>query len=270
MWENSATRRNVALLRQDGHRFVGPAVGPLAGGDVGPGRMAEPEEIMVALAAMMNPVLAGWKVLVTAGGTREPIDPVRFIANRSTGMMGHAIAAEAACRGADVSLVTTSSLPTPTAVHRVAVDTADEMAEAVLSRAANVDVVVMAAAVSDFKPGTVATVKLRRADGPPHIALTTTPDILAAVAAMAQRPFLVGFAAETGPSEGAEEKARTKGADLIVANDVTAPGSGFGTATNQVTILDPTGGADEWPLLSKDEVASRLWDLIAEKAIRRV
>jgi len=266
MWENAATQRNVSTLMADGYRFVGPASGALAGGDTGPGRMVEPEEIITALSAMMNPELAGWDVLVTAGGTREPIDPVRFIGNRSTGKMGHAIAAEAARRGARVTLISTSTLETPPGVDRVAVETADEMAEAVLECAPSVDVAVMAAAVADFKPAEVSDRKLRRKEGPPLLRMTKTPDILAAVAALEARPFLVGFAAETGPADAAVEKARDKGADFIVANDVSAQGSGFGTETNQVSILDPEGAIDAWPLMSKQEVAVHLWDLIAERA----
>lgn len=266
MWENAATRRNVSTLEADGYRFVGPASGPLAGGDTGPGRMVEPEEIVTAIAAMLNPRLAGWDVMVTAGGTREPIDPVRFIGNRSTGKMGHAIAAEAARRGADVTLVSTAALETPPGVVRVEVETAEEMAEAVLTRASTVDVVVMAAAVADFRPVEVAESKLRRREGPPELKMTTTPDILSDIAALEPRPFLVGFAAETGPRDGALSKAMGKGADFVVANDVTAKGSGFGTDTNQVSILDPDGTIDDWPLLSKDEVARRLWDLIALRA----
>ena len=266
MWENAATRRNVATLVADGYRFVGPTSGALAAGDTGQGRMVEPEEIVVALSAMMNPQLEGWYVLVTAGGTREPIDPVRFIGNRSTGKMGHAIAAEAARRGARVTLVSTSDLETPPGVDRVAVETADEMAEAVLQVAGAVDVAVMAAAVADFKPAEVSDRKLRRRQGPPLLTMTKTPDILAAVAALDPRPFLVGFAAETGPSDAAIDKARSKGADLIVANDVTAEGSGFGTDTNEVTILEPDGTIDSWPLMSKTEVAVGLWDLIVRRA----
>ncbi|NOY56122.1 MAG: bifunctional phosphopantothenoylcysteine decarboxylase/phosphopantothenate--cysteine ligase CoaBC [Actinobacteria bacterium] len=266
MWENAATRRNVSTLMTDGYRFVGPASGALAGGDSGPGRMVEPEEIVTALSAMLNPELAGWDVLVTAGGTREPIDPVRFLGNRSTGKMGHAIAAEAARRGARVTLISTSALETPPGVDRVTVETADEMAEAVLERASRVDAVVMAAAVADFKPAQISDRKLRRKEGPPMLELTKTPDILAAVAALETRPFLVGFAAETGPVDAAIEKARDKGADFIVANDVSAQGSGFGTETNQVSILDPDGAIDTWPLMSKQEVAVRLWDVIVERA----
>lgn len=264
MWENPATRRNVATLRQDGHRFVGPASGPLAGGDVGEGRMSEPEEILVALAAMIDGRLDGWRIVVTAGGTREPIDPVRFIGNRSTGKMGYAIARQAARRGADVVLVSSSSLQAPPGVVLVPVETAEEMAAAVSREASDASVVVMAAAVADFRPSAPHSTKLRRADGPPALHLEPTVDILRELGAKEKRPFIVGFAAETGPADGAKPKAGR--ADLTVANDVTAPDSGFATDTNRVTLFDADGNAEEWPLLSKDEVAARLLDEIEKRA----
>ncbi len=176
--------------------------------------------------------------------------------------MGIAIAEEAAGRGADVTLVTSSALPVGRGIEVVAVETADEMATAVWDRAGGFDVAVMAAAVADFKPADAAGTKLRRAEGPPEVELVPTPDILAGVAEMDDRPYLVGFAAETGPAEGASAKARDKGVDLLVANDVTRDDSGFGTDTNQVTIIDPDGTADAWPVMTKRQVAARLWDLI--------
>ena len=268
MWEHAATRRNVATLRDDGYRFVGPATGSLAGGDVGEGRMVEPDEILVALAAMLDPSLAGWRFLVTAGGTREPIDPVRFIGNRSSGKMGYAIARAAARRGAEVVLVSSSALPVPPGVTIVPVETADEMAEAVERRIGACDVVIMAAAVADFRPADPQMRKLRRVDGPPRLELEPTVDILGGLGSEdGERPFIVGFAAETGPVDGA--RAKTARADLTVANDVTAAGSGFGTDTNQVTIFDAEGNADPWPLLSKNEVAGRLLDVIQRKTAPR-
>ena len=268
MWEHPATRRNVATLLEDGYRFVGPTTGPLAGGDVGEGRMVEPEEILSALAAMLDPSLEGWRFLVTAGGTREPIDPVRFIGNRSSGKMGYAIARAAARRGAEVVLVSSSALPAPPGVTVVPVETAEEMAEAVGRRVAACDVVIMAAAVADFRPADPQTRKLRRVDGPPHLELEPTVDILGGLGSEdGERPFIVGFAAETGPVDGA--RAKTARADLTVANDVTAAGSGFGTDTNQVTIFDAEGNADPWPLLSKNEVAGRLLDVIQRKTAPR-
>ncbi len=263
MWEHPATRRNVERLHADGYHTVGPESGDLAGGDVGPGRMAEPEDIVAALAGLLARPLDGWTVLVSAGGTREPLDPVRYVGNRSSGKMGHALATEAARRGAAVTLVTTAAAPVAAAVEVVEVETAEGMAEAVWSRATAVDVAVLAAAVADFRPKAPADAKLRRADGPPDIVLEPTPDILAGVAASDPRPFLVGFAAETGPPEGAIDKARSKGVDLLVANDVTAPGSGFGTDTNRVALITPDGEVEQWEERPKAEVAAALWDRIA-------
>lgn len=262
MWEHPATGRTMELLTGDGVTVVGPTSGALAGGDEGPGRMSEPDEIVSALDGLLDAPLSGVNVLVTAGGTREAIDPVRYIGNRSSGKMGHAIAGEAARRGAAVTLVTTSGLPTATGVRRVAVETAAEMASAVDE--ADADIAVMAAAVADFRPADPSAGKLRRLDGPPEIRLEPTPDILASVAARPDRPFLVGFAAETGGIEGAVVKAKRKGVDLLVANDITEPGAGFSVDTNRVTIVHPDGRTEAWPLLTKNEVAVRLWDLIQE------
>jgi phosphopantothenoylcysteine decarboxylase/phosphopantothenate--cysteine ligase len=263
MWEHPATRRNTERLAGDGALFVGPASGSLAGGDEGPGRMVEPEQIVAAVeAALGGGPMAGWRILVTSGGTREPIDPVRFLGNRSSGKMGHALAAEAVRMGAHVVLVTTEPAAAPAGAEVIAVETASEMATAVWERAAEVDVAVMAAAVADFRPASPAGEKLRRADGPPALELEPTPDVLAGVAAMRERPFLVGFAAETGPAEAAVAKAVSKGVDLLVSNDVTEPGSGFGTDTNRVTLITPDGSVEPWELLSKHDVAARLWERV--------
>ena len=264
MWEHPATRRNVAVLANDGVHLVGPSAGPLAGGDRGPGRMVEPEEIVGTLEAALGAgSLAGWSVLVTAGGTREPIDPVRYVGNRSSGKMGNAIAIEAAERGAEVVLVTTVPAPSHPRVSVVAVETADEMASAVWDAAPKADVLVMAAAVADFRPAHPLDQKVRRANGIPDLELAPTPDILAGVADMDPRPFLVGLAAETGPVAAAAAKATGKGLDLLVANDVSAPGSGFGTDTNAVTVFDRDGSPEAWPTMTKQAVAARLWDRIA-------
>ncbi|MGH9164418.1 MAG: phosphopantothenoylcysteine decarboxylase, partial [Acidimicrobiales bacterium] len=214
--------------------------------------------------------LAGVRVLVTAGGTREPIDPVRFIANRSSGRQGHAVAAEAAAQGASVTLVTTSDLAPPPGVEVVAVETAAEMEGVVLARLAEVDVVVMAAAVADFRPKAPAGEKLKRADGLPELVLEPTPDILGAVCA-ARRPgvIVVGFAAETTDltTRAAAKQARV-GADLMVANDVTVPGAGFGHDTNQVVLLHRDGREQAVAMTTKAEVARLVLHAVA-RLLRR-
>jgi phosphopantothenoylcysteine decarboxylase/phosphopantothenate--cysteine ligase len=258
MWEHPATRRNLETLRGDGHVIIGPETGPLAGGDTGIGRMSEPETILEAIEAEFAPVESSLQVLVTAGGTREPIDPVRFIGNRSSGKMGHAIANEAARRGHRVTLVTSSDLPALPMVKVVTVETAEEMLEAVAGTPT--DLAILAAAVADFRPALAHDTKMPRADGPASIELTTTPDILASVVARDPKPVVVGFAAETGGVERAIEKAKAKRVDLMVYNDVTEPGSGFGTDTNRVVVIDRDGASETWPMLPKAEVASRLLD----------
>ena len=262
-WENPATVRNMDLIRGDGHIVVGPGKGALAGGDEGRGRMSEPEEIFEAVVALFEPgPLAGRKVLVTAGGTREPLDPVRYLGNRSSGKMGNAIAVSAARLGADVTLVTTVAAPLAR-IEVIEVETAEQMAAAVWERAPGCDVAVLAAAVADFRPADPSGGKLKRASGPPEIELEPTPDILGGVAALDDRPFLVGFAAETGPVEDAIAKGKHERADLLVANDVGRDDSGFGTDTNQVSLVGPDGTVEPWPVITKAEVADRLWDRIA-------
>lgn len=263
MWEQPATARNIERLRADGRILVGPASGPLAGGDAGSGRMVEPEEIVDAVAALFPASLAGMTVLVTAGGTREAIDPVRYIGNRSSGKMGHAVAAEAARRGAAVTLISAARLPAPPGVELVAVESADDMANQTWERTPGTDVAVLAAAVADFRPKVAADTKLARTDGAPDILLEETPNVLRGV--IERRPdtmTIVGFAAETGSLERAFHKAATYGVDLLVANDVSEAGSGFGTDTNRVTFIAPDGTTEELPHLTKSEVASRLWDRI--------
>jgi len=265
MWRNPATQRSMAALAKDGVHVVGPISGPLAGGDEGEGRMVEPEAILAMVEDVLAGAMSGKRVLVTAGGTREPIDPVRYIGNRSSGKMGHEIADEAARRGAEVVLVTTSLLSSHHWVTRVDVETAEEMAEAVA--AAEADVAVMAAAVADFQPAQPAEEKLSRASGPPQLVLVPTPDVLGAVAARSKRPYLIGFAAETGSLDRAVEKARTKGVDLLVANDVSREGAGFGTDTNIVSIVEPDGSIDHWPMMAKSDIARRLWDLVESRIV---
>jgi len=263
MWEHPATQRNIATLIADGYTIVGPDVGALAGGDEGVGRLADPDEIAESVAGVLpGGRLSGQRVLVTAGGTREPIDPVRFIGNRSSGKMGNAIAVASARRGAAVTLVTTAPAPRHPRVEVIAVETAREMADAVWKAAEDADIALMAAAVADFAPEHPEATKLRRAAGPPQVVLGPTPDILGGLAAMEKRPFLVGFAAETGSIEAAVDKAREKGVDLLVANDVTALGSEFGSDTNEVVIVLPDGSTEPWELMTKSEVAERLLDRI--------
>ncbi len=266
MWEQPATRRAVQLLKNDGRYLVGPVSGALAGGDTGPGRMAEPEEILLAAAAVFDASLSGLTVLVTAGGTREAIDPVRYVGNRSSGKMGHATAMEAARRGARVVLVTAA--PTarmPETVEVVEVESAEDMAREVWSRAAMIDVAVLAAAVADFRPVAVAPTKLARADGPPRIVLEPAPNVLAGLVERVGRgTTVVGFAAETGGLDRAVWKAASYGVDFLVANDVTLPGSGFGTDTNQVSIIFPDGSRQALALMTKREVAAEIWSRVVD------
>lgn len=266
MWEHPAVQDNIDTLRRRGVHIVGPASGRLAGGDVGAGRMAEPAEIVEAVVAVLAPQdLVGLRVVVTAGGTREPIDPVRFISNRSSGKQGHALADEAAARGAAVTLVTTTDRPAAPGVEVVRVETAAEMADAVLSRSDDADVVVMAAAVADFRPKAPAPEKIKKADGPPEIVLEPTTDILAELGRR-RRPgqVIVGFAAETSDVRAnAAAKLARKGIDLMVANDVSAPGAGFEHDTNRAVLLDRAGGATELPLMDKRLVARAVFDAVA-------
>jgi phosphopantothenoylcysteine decarboxylase / phosphopantothenate---cysteine ligase len=263
MWEHPATQRNVETLRSDGYHLVGPESGALAGGDEGTGRVAEPDDILEAIEHLLTPSTEARRYLITAGGTREPIDPVRFLGNRSSGKMGHAIANEAARRGMDVTLVTTSDLPVVSAVKVVPVETAQEMLDAVSG--IETDVAIMAAAVADFRPADPSEGKLSRSEGLDSIALEANPDILASVVARQPRPYVVGFAAETGDLDRAIEKARVKQVDLLVYNDVSEPESGFGTDTNRVVVIDGEGSTDAWPMMAKDDVAARLIDRIMDE-----
>jgi phosphopantothenoylcysteine decarboxylase/phosphopantothenate--cysteine ligase len=306
MWTHPATRSNVERLRGFGYSIVEPEAGPLASGQSGTGRLAEPADIVevivellrdrhvrVADAASRPPLLeaardedlTGRHVVVTAGGTREPIDPVRFIGNRSTGKMGVAVAAAAVERGARVTLIAANlEIPPPPGAEVIAVSSTGELRAALLRAAspagddarAPFDALIMAAAVADFRPATPAERKLERG-GALTLELEPTPDLLAEIGRIARgedsagertrrpldpRPVLVGFAAETGSLDRAAEKLRRKGVDLLVANDVTEPGSGFGTDTNRVTILSEDGTTDDLPLLSKRDVAQHILDRV--------
>ena len=269
MWEHTAVRDNVAVLRRRGVRVVEPERGHLAGGDEGAGRLADPNVIVAAVARVFAPQdLAGKRVLVTAGGTREPIDAVRFVGNRSSGKQGHALADEAAARGAAVTLVTTATMGAAPGVEVVRIETAAEMEAEVLSRCEHADVVVMAAAVADFRPRAPHAEKVPKADGVPDLVLEATPDILAEVGRR-RRPgqVLVGFAAETSDAvEHAGAKLVAKNLDLVVANDVSVPGVGFDHDTNQVTILGADGSRREVSRVAKREVAVAVMDEIVRRA----
>jgi len=263
MWRHPATQANLRTLVERGAHTVGPDAGELACGWIGEGRMIEAADIARAAAELLGPRdWAGRRVLVTAGPTYEPIDPVRFIGNRSTGKMGFAIAARAARRGAEVTLVAgPTALPTPVGVTRVDVQTARQMREATLARVDGSAMVVMTAAVADYRPAEESPQKLKKdaLGETPELALTKNPDILAELKGRA--PVVVGFAAETQDVERhAAEKLAQKGCDLIVANDVSEPGSGFGTETNRVVLLARDGSVDRLPRLSKAEVADRILD----------
>jgi phosphopantothenoylcysteine decarboxylase / phosphopantothenate---cysteine ligase len=274
MWAHPSVRDNLQLLASRGVVVVEPDAGHLAGGDEGPGRLAAPERVIAAVLGVLAPrdaPLRGRTVVVTAGGTREPVDPVRVLTNRSSGRQGHAVAEVAARLGAHVVLVTASRLPLDAAVaalvERRDVDTARQLLDAVLEVTADADVVVMAAAVSDFRPSAPATTKLRRDDGVPTIALEATDDVLAQVVAKRRAgQVIVGFAAETTDVVArGRAKLATKGCDLLVVNDVGQPGAGFDHETNEVVILGDDGTEVRVELTSKQEVASVLLDSVCRR-----
>ena len=265
MWEHPAVSENLDRLRQRGVHVVEPDAGRLAGGDVGTGRLASPERIVAAVEHVLGPRdLDGVKVVVSAGGTREPIDAVRVIANRSSGKQGYAVAAEAVSRGAEVTLVSTVELAPPPGVRVVAVETAAQMQAAMGAESAGADVVIMAAAVADFRPATAAAGKLKKDRGTPEITLEPTPDILAGLGAV-KRPgqVLVGFAAETDDViANAQGKLQRKHLDLVVANDVSAPGTGFQHETNAVTLIRANGSLQQIALTDKRSIARALVDQV--------
>jgi phosphopantothenoylcysteine decarboxylase / phosphopantothenate---cysteine ligase len=271
MWEHPSVQHNLAVLRGRGVTVVPPEEGRLAGGDSGAGRLADPSVIVAAALDRLGAPngsrrdLAGVRVVVSAGGTREPIDPVRFITNRSSGKQGHALADAASRRGAEVTLVTCSGRPVSGGVAVERVETAAEMEAAMLARAGQADVVIMAAAVADFRPKVATTSKLHKSDGVPEIVLETTPDILAEVGRRRREgQVLVGFAAETDDvARRAAAKLATKGVDLMVSNDVSAPGVGFDHDTNEVTIFGSDGSVTPVPLRTKDAVADAVLDRVS-------
>jgi phosphopantothenoylcysteine decarboxylase / phosphopantothenate---cysteine ligase len=272
MWEKPSTQEHVDTLRRRGVWLVGPVEGPLASGESGMGRMAEPAAIVEAVeaAAGAGP-LAGRTVLVTAGPTHEPVDPVRFLGNRSSGRMGFALAAEAARRGARVVLVAGPvALPTPPGVTRVDVVTAREMERAVHEHAPAADLVVMTAAVADFRPLRIAPAKIKKEQGLPAIELEENPDILAGLRRIAPGAVLAGFAAETDDLErNAVAKLERKGADFLVANDVSRADIAFGSLANEVTVFRRDGEPVFLSRRPKDELAASLLDLFTAKLSRR-
>lgn len=265
MWQHPTVVEHVAALRKRGAVIVEPEQGPLASGRLGQGRLADEQRILAAVLAAVYPRRdwSGRKLLISAGPTQEAIDPVRYISNRSSGKMGYALAEAARARGADVVLVSgPTSLPAPAGIECCAVTTAEEMRKAIMNRLAWSDTVIMAAAVADFRPARPSAQKIKKRQGPvTQLQLEPTDDILRELGERRSSQLLVGFAAETEDLLAhAREKLHAKGVDLLVANDVTAAGSGFGSDTNRVVLLSPNGAPEELPLLSKRNVADRVLD----------
>jgi phosphopantothenoylcysteine decarboxylase/phosphopantothenate--cysteine ligase len=264
MWSNPVTRENVAKLSKRGFTFIGPARGRLASGKMGLGRLTALDEIYGITLQVLGRKgdLAGKHIVVTAGGTQEPVDPVRCVTNRSSGKMGYAVAEAARNRGAEVALISApTSLAAPPGIKIIHVKTAEEMLKAVQEAVKTADALIMAAAVADFRPVEASSQKIKRQDlSELTIELEKTPDILAQVKGSFIR---VGFAAESHDVvANAREKVKRKGLDLIVANDITEKDCGFGTDTNRVTIIDGKGKAEELPLLPKAAVADRILDKV--------
>ncbi|MEP0765377.1 MAG: bifunctional phosphopantothenoylcysteine decarboxylase/phosphopantothenate--cysteine ligase CoaBC [Fimbriimonadia bacterium] len=266
MWDHPAVQANVSILQERGTHFVMPESGTVACGEVGEGKLASVEAIVEeALAALGTGMsMAGLHVVITSGPTREPIDPVRFIGNRSSGKMGHALARAALDRGAKVTLISgPTSLPDPAGADTQHVETAAEMARAAREAFQHCDLFVGAAAVADFRPKKVSGRKIKRGDAAISLSLEPNEDIIAGLAAVKDRQVLVGFAAESDDLvKNARHKLTAKGLDIIVANDITDMHSGFDTDTNRVTLLFKDGRTEELPLLSKREVAERVLDAV--------
>ena len=266
MWANAATQQNAATLRSRGVEFLGPVEGRLASGEVGAGRLLEPAAIVAHVKARIGREygdLAGVRIAVTAGGTREPADPVRFIGNRSTGKMGHAVAEAARDRGADVVLITSAELAPPEATEVVHVETAQEMLVALQLHVPGCAALIMAAAVADYRPSETLERKQKRG-GLEHwsLELERNPDLIASIAG--EGLVKVAFAAETDDVlENAARKLEAKGAQLIIANDVSAPDAGFAVDTNRIVILDREGGREALPLLSKYDCSQHILDRVA-------
>jgi phosphopantothenoylcysteine decarboxylase/phosphopantothenate--cysteine ligase len=267
MYRNSIVQRNIAFLKEQGVHFVEPGTGSLACGTTGQGRLADVERIIQELTASLPAgELSGMTVLLTAGPTREPLDPVRFISNPSTGKMGYALAAAARARGATVILISgPTQIAPPPGISVVPVTTAAEMARAVLDRVSDADIVIMAAAVSDFKPALPSDRKIKKQEAATTLQLTRTDDILAAVSRIAGKRLLVGFAAETdNVVDNAAKKLKDKNLDMIIANDLLQEGAGFGSDTNIVTIIDRQGEKRELPRMPKTELAAWIMGKIIE------
>ena len=266
MWEHTATQGNVETLEARGATFVGPVDGPLAHGDSGVGRFADPDAIAAEALAVLDGAgsLEGRTIVVTAGPTFEAIDPVRFIGNHSSGTMGIAAASEAVRRGARVQLILgPGTVPPPAGIEVVRVTTAEQMREAVMARIDGADAVVMAAAVADFRPKDAAEGKIKKDDGVPEIVLEPTPDILAELGERTARPYLIGFAAETSDVEAhGRAKLARKHLDLLIANEVGREGTGFGSQTNHAAILSANGDDVQIRDWTKRELARAIVDRI--------
>jgi len=265
MWENPICQENIEKLRARGYKFVDPESGELACGYEGKGRLAEVPTIMEEIRALLSPKdLAQEKILITAGPTEEPIDPVRFVTNRSSGKMGFALAHAARRRGAEVTLISgPTALPAPQKVNYISVRSAAEMREAVLNNLNNASILLMAAAVSDYRPKKAAPEKIKKSKSETVLELERNPDILAEAGQRKGQRIIVGFAAETeNLLQNARQKLKEKNLDLIVANDITLPGAGFEVDTNIVKLLDPSGKVEELPLMTKEELADRILDRI--------
>ena len=272
MWEHPATRANLATLRARGVRIVGPGSGSLACGYEGAGRLVDPPEIVEAIQTALAPQdLVGERIVVSAGPTHEALDPVRYLSNHSSGKMGYALARVAHRRGAEVTLVTgPTALVPPPGVTTVQVTTARAMARAMRDAFARATIVVMAAAVADHRPAVALDRKMKKGAIGINLALQQNPDIVRGLGARKGRRLLVGFAAETHDLAGeARRKLRAKRLDLIVANDVTTPGAGFGADRNTVLLLDAGGHEESLPLLPKEEIAERILDWVAARRILR-
>jgi phosphopantothenoylcysteine decarboxylase / phosphopantothenate---cysteine ligase len=276
MWEHAATQANVAALRERGCIVLDPASGRLTGPDTGPGRLPEPTELFAVAQRVLSrgtralaADLAGRTFVVSAGGTREELDPVRYLGNWSSGKQGYALARTAASRGATVTLVAANTeLPDPAGVHVIRVSSATQLREAVLSAAAGADAIAMAAAVADYRPAARSDAKIKKTDAAPEpIVLAQNPDIVRDLVAARRRPgqLIVAFGAETGDIlANAREKLARKGCDLLVVNQV-GNGLAFGTADNEVTVLAADGTEVKLPRAPKDEIADQIWDIVAAR-----